>query len=110
MIQEIKAYYKDSYLKYGIEWHMEDITKIGYPLFYSYRNVNIAGKILVYPFLFLAFCFYVFVHLLIFSIGLAICIICLICIGIGKLFDLAFLKKEKPEQKQEIKGHRPPTN
>ena len=109
MIEKIKIYYKDSYLESGVEFHMEEIKKIGLPLFYSYKNVNIAGKICVYPFIFLAFCFFIFTNLCIFSIGLAICVVGLICIGIGNLFNFLFLKREPKEIKEEeVKGHRPP--
>ncbi len=107
-MERIKKYYKGSYLESGVEWHIEEIKKMGLPLFYSYKNMNIAGKIFVYPFLFLAFCFFVFTNLCIFSIGLAICIICLICIGIGNLFNFLFLKREPKIKAEKIIGHRPP--
>jgi len=106
MIQRIKAYYKGSYLEMGVEWHMTEIKKVWKTLILICKNYNILGKIFVSPFLFLAFGFFIFTNLCIFSVGLVITIIGLFFIGIGKLFELAFIKGEEKDKK--IIGHRPP--
>ena len=108
--EKIKKWYDDSMLKFGIEYHLKAISEMG--MFYYYKQVNIAGKILVYPFVFLWFLYMVLFNITIFLIGCLFYMFGLIVIGIGLGFEFIFLKKmpEEKEQQEEIKGNRPPTN